>query len=74
MSKHLQTHVQPGGRIEITDPELESGARVDIYVRIETSKVPRALDILADAPGHRLFDSADAVDQHLDAERNQWDD
>jgi hypothetical protein len=31
-----------------------------------------ALDILAQAPGHRLFHTAAEVDAHLRAERDAW--
>ncbi len=32
-----------------------------------------ALDILAQTPKHRLFKTADDVDQHIRSERDQWD-
>lgn len=32
-----------------------------------------ALEVLAQAPGQRLFCNADAVDQHIRAERDAWD-
>lgn len=32
-----------------------------------------ALDIIAQTPGHRLFQTADEVDHHLLLERDQWD-
>jgi len=35
---------------------------------------PSALDVLARAPGKRLFRSIDAVDNHLRAERDTWED
>ena len=35
---------------------------------------PKALDILARSPGKRLFRSAEAVDNHLRAERDAWED
>nr|VFK26140.1 MAG: hypothetical protein BECKMB1821G_GA0114241_101834 [Candidatus Kentron sp. MB]VFK35458.1 MAG: hypothetical protein BECKMB1821I_GA0114274_11198 [Candidatus Kentron sp. MB]VFK77401.1 MAG: hypothetical protein BECKMB1821H_GA0114242_11338 [Candidatus Kentron sp. MB] len=35
---------------------------------------PSALDILARSPGKRLFQSAEAVDNHLRAERDAWED
>nr|VFJ91113.1 MAG: hypothetical protein BECKLFY1418A_GA0070994_101439 [Candidatus Kentron sp. LFY] len=34
---------------------------------------PSALDILARSPGKRLFQSAEAVDNHLRAERDAWE-
>lgn len=42
---------------------------------IQQAQEPRsALDILAQTSGTRLFQTADEVDQHLRAERDQWDD
>nr|VFK19328.1 MAG: hypothetical protein BECKLFY1418C_GA0070996_105621 [Candidatus Kentron sp. LFY] len=35
---------------------------------------PSALDVLARAPGNRLFQTAEAVDHHLRAERDSWED
>jgi hypothetical protein len=32
-----------------------------------------AVDILAEAPGHRLFNSADEVDSYVRTERGAWD-
>ncbi len=32
-----------------------------------------ALEILAQTPKHRLFESADEVDQYIRSERDQWD-
>jgi hypothetical protein len=40
----------------------------------ESSTASRsALDILAQTPKHRLFKSADEVDQYIRSERDQWD-
>ena len=42
---------------------------------VEYVPKPRsALDILAQTSGSRLFRTAEEVDQHLRAERDQWDD
>lgn len=73
---HLKTTVQPGGRIEVTDVGLPSGASVDIFVL--PALPPRAtrrsaLDVLAEAPGKRLFKTAQEVDDYIRAERNSWD-
>ncbi len=69
---HLKTTVQPGGRIEVTDADLPSGASVDIFV---LPALPRrsAVDILVEAPGQRAFKAADEVDEYIRAERDSWD-
>ena len=71
---HLRTTVLPGGRIEIVDQELREGDSVDVVV---TPSVPTphrsALDILEEAPGNRLFDTAAEVDSYIQAERESWD-
>ena len=73
---HLRTVVQEGGRIDVTDDELPSGAAVDLFVVIGE---PRPKDrssvreILARAPGQRLFQTAEEVERHLREERDAWD-
>ena len=39
---HIQTTVQPGGKVEIISPELESGQTVDV-VALRQSNVRAAL-------------------------------
>ena len=70
---HLQTTVLPGGKILIVDQDLADGETVDILVTA-SSPAPRrsAVDILAEAPGHRLFGTAQDVTDHLESERDSW--
>lgn len=68
--------VQPGGKIEVTAPELESGDTVEIIILgPEKGRATKrsALDILAEAPGHRLFKTADEVDSYVREERDAWE-
>lgn len=68
--------VQPGGKIELTDQELPEGQSVEVIVLLpSTSVVPRRsiLDVLADAPGHLAFQTADEVDSYLREERDAWE-
>ena len=68
--------VQPGGRIELTDRELPEGQSVEVIVLLPSaSVVPRRsiLDVLADAPGHLAFQTADEVDSYLREERDAWE-
>ena len=70
---HLKTTVLPGGRIEIVDQELPVGESVDVVVR-HSSESPRrsAVDILAEAPGQRVFKTAEEVESYLKDERESW--
>lgn len=73
---HVTTEILPGGRIEIASAELHAGESVDVFiVRRELAGAPRrsALDILAEAPGQRLFAHAAQVDAYLQRERDSWD-
>ncbi len=72
---HLRTTIQPGGKIEIADKQLPSGANVDVIVLLPPapSQARRsAVDILAEAPGQRIFKTAAEVDA-IQEERDSWD-
>lgn len=73
---HVKTTILPGGKIEITDPKLPSGQLVEVVVLLpETEKQSgqSAVDVLSQAPGHRLFKTPDEVDSYLHSERDSWD-
>ena len=71
---HITTTVLPGGKIEIVDRKLPIGESVDVVVRHTTpTKQRSAADILADAPGQRVFKNADEVDSYLKDERASWE-
>lgn len=73
---HLKTTIQPGGRIEIADTQLPSGTNVDVIVLLPLATPPArrsAVDILAEAPGQRVFKTAAEVDAYLHEERDSWD-
>lgn len=67
--------VQPGGKIELTDRDLPEGLSVEVIVLLPPSAVPRRsiLDVLAEAPGHLAFQTADEVDAYLREERDAWE-
>ena len=73
----VQTRVQPGGRVEVTDPELHAGDTVDViiqtHVPAEHSHRRSALDIINEAPGHVLFKTAEEVDAYIRELRDEWD-
>ena len=66
--------VQTGGRIEVVRPDLAEGVMVEVSV----SPIPAAQtrlklgDILEIAEGHRSFDSAAEVDDHIRRLRDEW--
>ena len=67
---HLKTTVLPGGKIEIVDKELPVGKSVNVVVtHSSTSSQQSAVDILAEAPGQRLFKSPEDVEAYLKGER-----
>ena len=71
---HLKTTVLPGGKIEIVDKELPVGKSVNVVVtHSSTSSQQSAVDILAEAPGHRLFSNSDDVKSYLKDERKSWE-
>ena len=71
---HITTTVLPGGRIEIVDMKLPVGESVNIVVLRSTRAEQRsALDILKEAPGQRLFKTAEEVESYLKNERTSWD-
>ncbi len=71
---HVRTTVLPGGKIEIVDEVLPVGESVDVVVRHSSASLQRsAVDILDEAPGHRLFKTAEEVESYLKDERASWD-
>lgn len=73
---HLKTTVLPGGRIELVDQELPAGESVEVIVLLSASPASgrrSAVDILAEAPGHRLFTTAADVEAYLQHEREAWE-
>ena len=72
---HRKFTVFPGGKIEVTDQALPSGELIDVIILLPASSVtPRrsAIDILAEAPGHRLFKTAADVETTA-KEREAWE-
>jgi hypothetical protein len=58
------------------DKELPARESVEIIVLLSTSSVSErrsAVDILAEAPGQRLFKSATDVEAYLQNERESWE-
>jgi len=73
---YITTTVLPGGKIEVSAPELPPGKRASVFVVIEdeepTEKRP-VRDVLDDLPRHRLFKTAEEVDAYIREERDSWE-
>lgn len=68
--------VLPGGRVEVRDTALMPGEWVEVEIRPHAMPGPdqaSVLDILAEAPGHRAFRTAEEVDAYLQSERDAWE-
>ena len=67
--------VQPGGRIEISSPELTPGARAEVTVLVEDTREQPPRRRLADYVGacKGSFATADEADEFLRRERDAWE-
>lgn len=80
-SIHTTATVGPDGTLDLHVPNLPPGQRVSITIEPEqTAPAPQALsggvhiiDLIKDLPGHRLFKTAEEVDEYLRQERESWD-
>lgn len=73
---HIKTTVLPGGKIEISAPELIPGQRANVFVVIENEEPVEkrpVRDVLANLPKHRLFQTAEEVDAYIREERESWE-
>lgn len=76
---HREAIVGPDGKIEISAPELQPGQRVSVTIEPEAltsdaqANEPSLYDLVKDLPGHRLFKTADEVDEYIRQERDSWD-
>ena len=71
---HITTTVLPGGRIEIVDQKLPVGESVNVVVLHSLGSVQRStVEILKEAPGQRLFETAEEVESYLKDERVSWE-
>ncbi len=76
---HIITPILPDGRIDIAAPQLQPGESVDVPILRGHKPAPAsmpvrrsAVDILANAPSHRLFNDADQVDAYMEEQRDSW--
>lgn len=64
--------VQPGGTIEVQHPELPTGARVEVTIRVEPAGEPEPLSSFL-GKGGGCFASAEEADAFIRAEREAWE-
>lgn len=72
----LTALVQAGGKIEVVDAQLPAGQAVEVIVLLPSPAplLRRSIgEVLAEAPGHLAFQTADEVDAYLREERDAWD-
>lgn len=72
----VKTVILPGGKIEITRPELIPGRRVTVVVTIddnETIDQRHVIDLITTLPGHQLYRSVEEVDGYIREERDAWE-
>lgn len=72
----MKTKVLPGGKIEISAPELIAGQEATIVVTVEDYKLNgqgHVIDLLKNLPGHQLFHTPEEIDTHIREERESWD-
>ena len=72
----IKTVVLPGGKIEISTPELIPGRRATVVITIEDNEAAEqahVIDIIKILPGHRLYQSAEEIDAYIREERDAWE-
>jgi len=73
----LETTVLPGHRLEINDPELPDGAKVEVIVVLPEKPRPSTtsmLDLVASLPpGPRAFPTWEDYERHLREEEESWE-
>ncbi len=72
----VKTIVLPGGKIEISTPELIPGKHATVVIMIEDNEpddLRHVIDILESLPGHQVFHNAEEVDAYMREERDSWE-
>jgi hypothetical protein len=73
----METTVLPGHRLEISDPALPEGAKVEVIVVLPETPQRRSVSMLdfleSLPPGPRAFPTWEEYEQHLREERDSWE-
>ena len=71
---HKKATVQPAGKIEIVDRDLQAGEHVGVVISPAQEPSHRsAWQVISEGPGQRLFKSAQEVDDYVAEERASWE-
>ena len=72
-----ETTILPGHRLEISDPALPEGAKVEVIVVLPEQPQPRRMSMLdfleSLPPGPRAFRTWDEYERHLREEKDSWE-
>jgi hypothetical protein len=71
-----RVQVQPGGVVEVHDPELPEGATAEVIVLLDTGQpatepLPPLAGMIGAAKG--LFNSPEEVEAYIRSLRDEWD-
>jgi hypothetical protein len=73
----LEATVLPGHRLEVNDPELPEGAKVEVIVVLPDKTTPASssmFDLIACLPpGPRAFATWEEYEQRLREEKDSWE-
>ncbi len=73
----VETTILPGHRLEISDPELPEGAKVEVIVVLPEKPQPRRMSMLEFLatlpPGPLLFKTPEEANRYLQEERGSWE-
>jgi hypothetical protein len=73
----METTVLPGHRVEISDPKLPEGTKVEVIVVVPEQPAPTRrsmLEFLATLPpGPLLFKTPEDANRYIQEERDSWE-
>jgi hypothetical protein len=73
----METTILPGHRLEVTNPELPEGMKVEVIVVLPEkpkSQFDSALEFLESLPpGPRAFKTWEEYEKHLREEKDAWE-
>jgi hypothetical protein len=73
----IETTVLPGHRLEISDPELPEGVKVEVIVVVPEKPKTQTVSMLefleSLPPGPRAFPTWEEYERHLREERDSWE-
>ena len=73
----VETTVLPGHRVDVSDPDLPEGAKVDVIVRMQENPPQRKMSVLelvqSLPPGPRAYPTWEEYERRLQEEKNSWE-